>query len=607
MAISFDNSAVQYADGSTSFSYTCSGTNRYLFVFTQTNCTAVTHDGVSMSLLTNNISTNSGGATPSPSCKVWGLANPATGSKTISTTAPGSGSGSNNIDQVMVLSYAGVDPVQPEAYNIVNHSSISGTTSQTISITTVTNNAWLVGFNKGNDNTGRSMSPVSGMTSRRSVVDSIDPTAALVMDSNGTKTVGTHSYETQWSSGTGRQSMIVYSLKPYLAVTLTGPSSGNVNAASTNFTLTPDVAINGSVTITPSGAGSAGLSPTVLNFSNSSTPQTFTITPLTSGAITLTVTNSVGLNNSAPITYTANAVAPSVPTTGTATPLNASASVAFTGNSDGGSAITQYRATSTPGSFTGTSLTSPITVSGLTNGVAYTFTVRATNAIGNSAESSASNSATPYVPASSFTFTGPSSGNVRSASTNFTVTPNSTYNGTITLTPSGPGSAGLSPIVLTFNLSSAAQTFTITPTASGLITLTPSNSNGISNPSSLNYTANAVVPLAPSIGLATSSLSSASVSFSAPSNNGGSAITMYTVTSSPGGLTATSTQPGTVQVLGLTNGTSYTFTVTATNSVGTSASSAASNAVIPTASSTSFTNSGPKFNIDRGVGNLLKF
>ena len=71
-----------------------------------------------------------------------------------------------------------------------------------------------------------------------------------------------------------------------------------------------------------------------------------------------------------------------------------------------------------------------------------------------------------------------------------------------------------------------------------------------------------------------------SVSFTAPASNGGSAITSYTVTSSPGNITATgSSSP--ITVTGLTNGTSYTFTVRATNNLGTSAASSPSGSVTP--------------------------
>ena len=64
---------------------------------------------------------------------------------------------------------------------------------------------------------------------------------------------------------------------------------------------------------------------------------------------------------------------------------------------DGGTDITGYEATCTDGTdtFTGTSTSSPITVSGLTNDVAYTCTVTATNSVGTSSASAATDLITP--------------------------------------------------------------------------------------------------------------------------------------------------------------------------------------------------------------------
>jgi hypothetical protein len=90
------------------------------------------------------------------------------------------------------------------------------------------------------------------------------------------------------------------------------------------------------------------------------------------------------------------ATTPGIPTNVYATAGNAYANIYFTAPaSNGGSAITSYTVTSTPGGLTSVGSISPITITGLTNNTSYTFTVHATNAIGNSGESVASNSVTP--------------------------------------------------------------------------------------------------------------------------------------------------------------------------------------------------------------------
>lgn len=89
------------------------------------------------------------------------------------------------------------------------------------------------------------------------------------------------------------------------------------------------------------------------------------------------------------------------------------------------------------------------------------------------------------------------------------------------------------------------------------------------------------VPGAPTIGTVTISGTTATVPFTAPTDNGGSTITSYTAVSSPGGITGTLSQAGSgsITVSGLTAGTSYTFTVYATNAFGNGPSSSASNSV----------------------------
>ena len=90
----------------------------------------------------------------------------------------------------------------------------------------------------------------------------------------------------------------------------------------------------------------------------------------------------------------------------------------------------------------------------------------------------------------------------------------------------------------------------------------------------------AAIPGAPTAVVAVGADRQAEVSFTAPESDGGAAITSYTVTSSPGGLTATGTSSP-ITITGLTNGTSYTFTVTATNNDGPGSASSASSVITP--------------------------
>ncbi|MES2582647.1 MAG: DUF4347 domain-containing protein [Pseudomonadota bacterium] len=103
-----------------------------------------------------------------------------------------------------------------------------------------------------------------------------------------------------------------------------------------------------------------------------------------------------------------------------------------------------------------------------------------------------------------------------------------------------------------------------------------------------SHTVSLIVPGAPTIGTATAGDGQASVTFTAPGSDGGSAITTYTATSSPEGRTGSCAGPAacTITVGSLTNGTGYTFTVTATNALGIGLASASSASVVPKANQT---------------------
>ncbi len=364
---------------------------------------------------------------------------------------------------------------------------------------------------------------------------------------------------------------------------------------------------NQTITFANPGAQNYGTAPTLsatatsglaVTFSSSTTgvctiTPTGTLTFVTAGSCTIDADQSGnGTWNAAATvsrTFTVNAIVPGAPTIGTATAGDTAATVTFTAPaSTGGAAITGYTATANPGGATGTAAASPISVTGLTNGVAYTFTVTATNSAGTGPASAASNAVTPKA-AQTITFANPGAQNYgtspdlsvlgggASATSGLPVTFTSSTTGVCTITSGG---------VLTFI---TAGTCTINADQAGNASYLPATQV------SRSFTVNAIVPGAPTIGTAIAGDTQASVAFTAPTNTGGTTITGYTVTVSPPHVAPVNGAASPIVVNGLTNGQAYTFTVTADNVAGTGPASAPSNSVTPAATQTiTFNNPGPQ-------------
>ena len=307
-----------------------------------------------------------------------------------------------------------------------------------------------------------------------------------------------------------------------------------------------------------------------------------TITGLTNGtAYTFAVTaqNSEGSSSvatSASVTPATKPNAPAAPTVSSTT--NAAVVLAVTAPSNtGGAAITSYLVTSNPEgkTCTATAATRSCTVSGLTNGTTYKFSVTATNIAGASASSLESANAIPR--------TNPG------APTGLTATYG---NASVTLSWSAPANNG------GFAISSYKVT-TVGNAAKTCIAAAPNTSctiSGLTNGTAYSFTVTAtngaaLVSVASSSASATPKTTpSAPLSVSltpqdaalkvnwAAGSNGGSSITGYTATATPGDLTCT-TVTTTCSISGLTNGTSYSIKVVATNVVGAGSASSTVTAV----------------------------
>lgn len=281
------------------------------------------------------------------------------------------------------------------------------------------------------------------------------------------------------------------------------------------------------------------------------------------------------------VTASSRRQVPNAPTIGTATDVgtsraynNGAAVVTFTPSAIGFEA-TSYTVTSSPGGFTATGASSPLTVTGLQSNTAYTFTATATNFVGTGSASAASNSITATTVPQAPTIGTPTlaDGQAYTGSANIGVvfTANATGGKAITtFTATSSSTAAVSgassPITVSETVGSA-RTYTVTA----------SNANGTSLASSASAAITpSSVPQAPTLNSATnvsgrpSNSPQASVAFTANAT-GGSAITSFRVTSSSGAFTTGTSSP---LVVTETSIGTYTYTVFATNARGNSILSA---------------------------------
>jgi Concanavalin A-like lectin/glucanases superfamily/Fibronectin type III domain len=337
------------------------------------------------------------------------------------------------------------------------------------------------------------------------------------------------------------------------------------------------------VTATPGGQ--------TASVNGSTTTATVTgLTNATAYTFTVAATNAVGAGPasaaSSSVTPTTTPAVPAAPAGTMAWAGNQQVTVSWTApSSAGGSPVTGYTVTASPGGRTasaGATATSA-TVTGLTNGTAYTFTVTATNAVGTSAASAPSGSVTPVAAPGAPTGVMAVAGNAQAAVTWTAPVPNGggpVTGYTVTASPGGQtASAGgtTTSATVTGLTNGTAYAFTVTATTSA--------GTGPESASSFPVTPSAP-PGAPTGVTATAGNAQATVTWTAPASNGGTAISSYTVTASPGGQTVSvPASTTTAMVTGLAGGTAYTFTVTASNAAGAGAASAPSNSITPAAAS----------------------
>lgn len=195
MAIAFDNAA---ASTSSSFSITIgSGASRIILIGIYTyagSVSSVTVDGVSATAMPGGSITATGDGAALHS--VFYLLSPNSGTVTIAITASG-------LQGAAAASYTGVNQVQPEAVG-----TDSSNTTSTATLTTITDNAWVVSLADGYNNSATPIASTGVNASRAN-----DGNTCIVGDSNGViHPAG--SYSTTWTAGFAKVLQVSVAIAP---------------------------------------------------------------------------------------------------------------------------------------------------------------------------------------------------------------------------------------------------------------------------------------------------------------------------------------------------------------------------------------------------------
>jgi hypothetical protein len=290
------------------------------------------------------------------------------------------------------------------------------------------------------------------------------------------------------------------------AYTLTGPTTGLVGSASSNFTVTANGTVGTSTIVTPSDSGAGGaFSPTSITLSSSAASGTFTYTPASNGSKTISTTNNGSLTNPSSLSYLATTAATAVTLTGPTSGNTSVASTAFTVNLNGSSSAA---VTVTPndnangGTFSPTSVTIAAGATPTAMTFTYTPATPGTKTIGVTNSASLTNpSSISYVvtnvAATATTLIGPTTGTVGTISSVFTASANGTITGTVIVTPNDNSGGGtFSPTTVSLTAAAPSATFTYTPASAGAKTISTTNNGSLTNAANITFTASAFTGIA---------------------------------------------------------------------------------------------------------------